>query len=201
MSNGYLFLFFAVGAAMGSAGAYVLGCVFLSSGPTSLGLWAFLRIALAGALMAAAGGVIDRSFKKLLTGSITGALALVIILLLMQNAGSGNMETDFFIAFILALAGGVGALLSIMYSLMDEAYYGLSYAAILGAIGGLIGLALGFFLVAGPAVNMAMLVTFGALYGGCVWIAVGFSKKLEIIEFQESRQGEEKARNHDTPAT
>jgi len=188
MSNARLLGYACAGALGGAAGAYVFAGWSQGASTSTFVLGHFIKLALAGAVFGMVGGLFDWSGRKVLTGGVTSALALVVIILLILNAGRIPIEGSFVVAFVLAIAGGFGALVSIMYSLMDETFAGLSYASILGAIGGLIGLALGFFFTAGLPFKSWQVVCFGAIYGACVWTAVGVAKKFELIEIEENSE-------------
>jgi len=188
MKNAKLIGYALGGAVAGGVGAYVFTGLSMGSESGMFMLRHFLKIAFAGSLMGMAGGVLDWSPRKVLTGALTSAVALIIIILLVLNVGKINIEGSFIIAFVLAISAGFGSLIAIMYSLMDESYEGLTYSAILGAIGGLIGLAVGFFIM---QVSAKQFVVFGACYGACVWCAVGLAKRFELIELDE--QGEQPA--------
>ena len=186
MSNAHLIRFACAGALAGAVGAYIFAGWSQGAGTSTFVLGHFIKLGLAGSLVGMAGGVLDRSPRKILTGGVTSALALIVIILLVLNAGRIPIEGSFVVGFVLAIAGSFGALISVMYSLMDESFSGLTYASILGAIGGLIGLAIGFFFTAGLPFKPWQVVCFGAIYSACVWSAVGVAKKFELIELEES---------------
>ena len=78
-----------------------------------------------------------------------------------------------------------GALLAVMHALLDEDYGGISYSVIMGANGGLAGIALAFLGAHLLGRGDGGTVILAMLYNATVWAAIAVARKLELLEQEE----------------
>ena len=113
---------------------------------------------------------------------LAGALGLVVSFLLLERTLHLQWPVRPVVAVALAVAGGYGALVVLIYGLVEPDYRGVSYAVILGAIGGLCGVAASFVLSIVAQLDERGILVFFSLYAGFVWTCGALSRKLERAE-------------------
>ena len=183
MKNVRVGAYLAVGGVCGAvAGAIGAGAIRSTGGHTG---GALLVLAVVGAALAVPGGIVERSPRKVVLAALAGALGLVAAALILVRIVNMDITRKALMASALLLFAAYGALIATMHALVDEAYRGVSYSMIMGANGGLGGVALSFLVVilsGGARVNWTLTV---AIYGACVWSAIAAARKLELYERED----------------
>ncbi len=167
-----------LGGAFGAVGALTPGA--LGRGASDiLGVVDFLKIGAAGALFAVPGALLERSARKLLAMTLAGVFtSQVLVLLLIFIARRFTSASAILGAFLVA-AGVFPAVLALIDRLSGGDGEEIPYAMLLAAVGGILGLALGW-LVVREDVSPALL--WGTAYGAGIWTAIGFSKRIPVSE-------------------
>ena len=185
MKSWRIVLYVAVGGTLGA----LAGTVFVlgASTPTeaSMSVGRLARLALVGAVLALPGGIIERSVRKSLISALAGALGLIVIVVFLLRIIQMDLSIRTTTALVLLMFCAFGALLAVMHALLDQDYRGISYSVIMGANGGLAGIALAFLgahLLGRGAVDIVILAM---LYNATVWAAIAVARKLELLEREE----------------
>ncbi len=171
-----------VGLVLGAIGGVIMNRAAPIADQGALEAARLARLGLIGALIGCAGAVVDRSGKKLVAGALAGALGLVVAFLLLERTLLLEWDVRPVVAVALAVAGGYGALVVLIYGLVEPDFRGVSYALILGAIGGLSGVAASFVLSIVVRLDQWGILVFFSLYAGLVWTCGALSRKLERAE-------------------
>ena len=171
-----------LGAAVGALGGFLMERAGPMVTAGALDAARVARLVGVGALLGSAGAMVDRSGKKLVTGALAGALGLVASFLLIERMLQMGLDMRPMVAVTLGVAASYGALVILIYGLLEPDFRGISYAVILGAIGGLAGVAASFAVcVLGRLDRFAVLVFF-SLYAALLWTCGALSRKLERAE-------------------
>lgn len=170
-------------------------------GVEGIGIRRIALLAVSGAILALPGGIVERSIRKAAVATLAGALGLVVAGLLLMKALQMELSLRSTIAVMLALCCGFGALLAIMHALVDEAYSGVSYSVIMGANGGLAGIALAFLAINFIGRGGINWIASAAIYDGAVWAAIALARMLELSEKEDRAQAAQEAAQADLSAT
>jgi len=177
-----MILYTILGGIVGAMGGFVMeraGPVVMGG---ALGAERIARLALVGALMGSAGALVDRSGRKLVTGALAGALGLLAAFLLVERTLALGVDARPIVAVTLCVAAGYGAVVVLVYGLLEPDFRGVSYALILGAIGGLSGVAASFAVCMLARLERFRILAFFSLYAALVWTSCALSRKLERAE-------------------
>ena len=171
-----------------------------AGGADGIGIRRIALLAVSGALLALPGGLVERSARKIAMSTLAGALGLAAAGLLLMKALQMELSLRATVGVMLTLCCGYAALLAIMHALLDEAYSGVSYSVIMGANGGLAGVALAFLavhLIGGTGVNW---IASAAVYDGAVWAGIALARMLELNEKEDRAHAAQEAAQADLAA-
>jgi len=170
------------------------------AGAEGIGIRRLVLLAASGAILALPGGIVERSIRKAAVAALAGALGLAVAGLLMMKVLQIELGLRSTIAAMLALFCGFGALIAIMHALLDESYSGVSYSVIMGANGGLAGVALAFLAVHFLGQGRINWIASAAIYDGAVWGAIALARMLELTEKEDRSQAAQEAARTDLAA-
>lgn len=172
-----------------------------SAGAGGIGFRRIVLLAGAGAILALPGGIVERSIRKAAVAALAGALGLVVTGLLLMKVLQMELPLRSTIAVVLALFCGFGALMAIMHALLDEAYSGVSYSVIMGANGGLAGIALAFLAINFLGQGRINWIATAAIYDGAIWGAIALARMLELTDADVRAQAAQEEAQADLAAT
>jgi len=185
MKSWRIVLYAAVGGALGAlAGViFVLGAKTPTDAALSIGRVG--RLALVGAVLSLPGGIIEKSVRKSLISALAGGLGLIVIVVFLLRIMQMDLGIRTTTALVLLMFCAFGALLAVMHALLDEDYRGISYSVIMGANGGLAGIALAFLGAQLLGQGDGGTVILAMVYNATVWAAIAVARKLELLEREE----------------
>ena len=171
------------------------------AGAEGIGIRRLVLLAVSGAILALPGGIVERSIRKAAVAALAGALGLAVAGLMMMKVLQIELGLRSTIAAMLALFCGFGALLAIMHALLDETYSGVSYSVIMGANGGLAGVALAFLAINFLTRGRVNWIVGAAIYNAAVWGAIALARMLELNEREDRTHAAQEAAQADLSAT
>lgn len=180
MRLGAILLFGIVGALVGAVGGLLLPS-FHGRQIESLDLSALGHLALLGALMASAGPLVERHWRKLFVAWVAGGAGMILLALAVMGIAQLNIGGLLGLLVVVAVAALYPAIVALADCLADDLYRTILYETTFSALGGVVGLA-----CAWPVIFLqnertrVALVT--AIYGGIIWLMMGLAKWEEESE-------------------
>ena len=180
-------LFAVAGIIAGGAGGLLLPS-FSGRVIESFDFRVLAHLALLGAMLAAAGPIIERHWRKLAVSVVVGAVTMVA--LAVGIMGVAHIETPWFVGVgIIVLASAIfPAVVALADCLADEDYRAIIYETLFSALGGALGLAATWPLLSLQNDRLRVALV-SALYGGVIWFMMAVGKWEE--ESEERLEAEE----------
>ncbi len=199
MRIGRLILFTLAGLITGGLGGLLLPS-FHERIIESLDFRALAHLALLGALMAVAGPLVERHWRKLIVSFIVGGVTLVALALAVMGIAQIDLPWFVGILVIVAVAALFPAVVALADCLADEVYRAILYETIFSALGGVVGLAAAWplvFLQSGRT-QVALIM---AIYSAVIWFMMAVAKwEEESEEKLEARERQTGPAEPDNPA-
>ena len=181
MRIGRVILFALAGVITGGIGGLLLPG-FRGYETRRLGLSALMHLAVLGALVASAGPLVERHWRKLFVAWVTGAVSAILLALLVLGLaqwGIGGQLTG--VLVVVAAFALYPAAVALADCLADEAYRAILYETTFSALGGVVG-----FAASWPMLflrnNRTRLALATAIYGGVIWLMMALAKWEEASE-------------------
>lgn len=193
MRIGRIILFGVAGLATGAIGGLLLPS-FRGRQTQTLDVSALMHLALLGALVASAGPLVERHWRKLFVAWVSGAVGMILLVLGVMGIaqwGIGGLVVG--IGVIVAAAALFPAIVALADCLADDLTRGILYETTFAALGGVVGLACSWsvLFLNNERTRLALAA---AIYGGVIWFMMGLAKweeeseeKLEAEELSEEK--------------
>ena len=186
MHLGRIILFILVGLLCGAVGGFLLPP--LDNHPVEkLDLGTLAHLALLGAIMASAGPLVERHWRKLLVAWVAGGLGLVLLALAVMGIAQVQVGMFLGILIFVAVAALYPAIVALADCLADEVYRAILYETVFSALGGVVALACAWPMIFLQSGRIRIALVTG-IYGGVIWLMMGLAKwEEESEEKQEAR--------------
>lgn len=180
MRLGRILLFAVVGFLAGGVGGLLLPG-FHGQEITRLDLGALAHLALFGAIMASAGPLVERHWRKLFAAWVAGGVGMILLALGVMGIAQFQVVDMIGMLVVVAVAALYPAIVALADCLADDLYRAILYETTFAALGGVVGLACSWpmiFLQNGR-LRVALIA---AIYGAVIWFMMGLAKWEERSE-------------------
>jgi len=144
----------------------------------------FLFYGAAGALLSAAGPVVERNGKKFLNFCVAGGIAAIILVLMLYKVLQYELIDTVYLALAMLSFSILPGLVAFLDTLAEDVHFATLYSVFLAATGGLIGISLAA--IASGLMSMSLFSPLsGAIYGGFVWGFIAVAKTMAARELAE----------------
>ena len=186
MRFGRIMLFVFVGLLTGAVGGLLLPS-FRGRQIESLDFSALAHLALLGALMASAGALVERHWRKLFVAWIAGGCGMILLALAVMGVAQLRLTGLVEILVIVAVAALYPAIVALADCLADDLYRSILYETTFSALGGIVALSCAWPMIflQNSRFQIALIT---AIYGAVIWLMMGLAKwEEESEEKQEAR--------------
>jgi len=171
-------LYIFAGGAFGALASLLPGAL-VKGASDILGIEDFLRIGAAGVFLALPGAMLERSPRKVIPMALSGFFTSQLLVLLVIFTAKRFTSASAILGACLAAAGAFPAVLALIDRLAGGNEEEIPHAMLMAAVGGILGLALGWLLV---REDLSPALVMGSAYGAGVWTAMGLTRSLSSCE-------------------
>ena len=180
MRFGRIMLFTFVGLLTGAVGGLLLPG-FHGRPIELLDFSPLAHLALLGALVASAGALVERHWRKLFVAWIAGGCGMILLALVVMGVGQLQLSGLVQILVVVGVAALYPAIVALADCLADDLYRSILYETTFSALGGIVALA-----CAWPMIflqnNRFQISLITAIYGAVIWLMMGLAKWEEESE-------------------
>lgn len=180
MRFGRILLFAVVGFLVGGVGGLLLPG-FHDREITRLDLGALGHLALLGALMASAGPLVERHWRKLVAAWVAGGVGMILLALGVMGVAQLHVSDLVGMLVVVLVAALYPAIIALVDCLGDALTRAILYETTFSALGGVIGLACAWPMIflQNHRTRVALIT---AIYGTVIWFMMGLAKWEEESE-------------------